>query len=94
MQAPIAASKFTVYGRVQGVGFRWSIHRVAGELGLSGWAHNRPDGSVEVWAQGSAEAIAQLASFLEQGPTGARVVTLEAEQVEPDDRIEGFQITF
>ncbi len=94
MQAPIAATKFTVYGRVQGVGFRWSTRRVAGELDLAGWARNRPDGSVETWAQGSAEAITQMASFLEQGPAGARVAAVKAEQVEPDHLLEGFQILF
>ncbi len=59
MQA-IAATKFTVHGRVQGVGFRWSTRRVAGELNLAGWARNRPDGSVEAWAQGSRRALEEL----------------------------------
>ena len=94
MQAPIAAARFTVHGRVQGVGFRWSARRVAGELSLAGWARNRPDGSVEAWAQGSRGALEELRVFIEQGPPGAVVERVEVEQVEPDDRLEGFQITF
>jgi acylphosphatase len=41
-----------VEGGVQGVGFRWFVQRVAGELGLAGSATNLPDGSVEVVAEG------------------------------------------
>lgn len=93
MQAPIVASLSTVHGQVQGVGFRWSTRRVAEDLGLSGWARNRPDGSVEVFAQGSAASLDGLRAFLEQGPPGAVVVTVDAVPVKPDETLEGFQIT-
>src|ERR1700733_6084359 len=42
-----------VHGRVQGVGFRWWTRSRALELGLTGYAANRPDGRVMVVAQGS-----------------------------------------
>ena len=35
-----------VHGRVQGVGFRWWTRSRALELGLTGYAANRPDGRV------------------------------------------------
>ena len=41
-----------VEGYVQGVGFRWFVQRIAGELALSGSATNLPDGSVEIVAEG------------------------------------------
>lgn len=62
-----------VTGRVQGVGFRWFVRREATRLGVSGWASNRPDGSVEVAADGSVDAIAALQEAIAQGPDGARV---------------------
>ena len=40
-----------VHGRVQGVGFRWWTRSRALELGLTGYAANRPDGRVQVVAQ-------------------------------------------
>ena len=43
-----------VRGRVQGVGFRWFVREAARALGLAGWVRNRPDGSVEVAAEGDA----------------------------------------
>ena len=43
-----------VHGHVQGVGFRWWTRSRALELGLAGYASNRPDGRVQVVAQGPA----------------------------------------
>jgi acylphosphatase len=58
---------------VQGVGFRWFVRERARRLGLAGWVRNEPDGSVEVAAAGTPEAIAQLRLRLVAGPPGARV---------------------
>jgi acylphosphatase len=67
------AMRFQVSGRVQGVGFRaWTYSR-ARELGVTGSVRNRPDGSVEVEAEGSAEALANFRVALEKGPPGSRV---------------------
>ena len=65
-------------GRVQGVGFRWWTRRYAMELGLRGNVFNRPDGSVEVQAAGSAEQLDVLERGLRKGPPVARVDTVEA----------------
>lgn len=45
------------YGRVQGVGFRFTAERIAGGLNLSGWVKNNNDGSVEVTAEGEEESL-------------------------------------
>ena len=44
-------------GLVQGVGFRWTNHGTARELGLTGWVLNLDDGSVEMEIQGPSGAI-------------------------------------
>lgn len=64
---------FLVQGRVQGVGFRWFVHREASELQLRGWVRNTEEGDVEVVASGSAEDLADLRESLRRGPRGARV---------------------
>ena len=69
----MAAARFIVHGKVQGVWFRASTRDVAVRLGLTGQAHNLANGDVEVLAMGDAEAIATLADWLQQGPPLARV---------------------
>jgi len=64
---------FLIQGRVQGVGFRWFVHREASELDLRGWVRNTEDGDVEVVASGSTEDLAELRATLRRGPRGSRV---------------------
>ena len=64
---------YLIKGRVQGVGFRWYVHREAAMLGLKGWVRNTDDGHVEVVAAGEPEVLADLQSALEKGSRGSRV---------------------
>lgn len=71
-----------VEGLVQGVFFRASTRARAQQLGVTGWAKNLPDGSVEVLACGADEAVAQLCAWLREGPPQARVTTVQCVEVE------------
>ncbi len=64
---------YLVKGRVQGVGFRWFVHREASALGLNGWVRNTEDGHVEVVAAGEPEQLADLEEILRKGSRGSRV---------------------
>ena len=64
---------FLIQGRVQGVGFRWYVHREASELDLRGWVRNTEDGDVEVLAHGDEPDINELRASLRRGPRGSRV---------------------
>jgi acylphosphatase len=87
---------FLIQGRVQGVGFRWFVHREASELELRGWVRNTEEGDVEVVVTGEPEDLAELRASLRRGPRGSRVDRIlehnlnesEAEQLEAF-RIEG-----
>lgn len=67
------AIHLSIRGRVQGVGFRFSLQAEAQILGLSGWVRNRRDGSVEAVAIGTAQACDALARWSRRGPPSARV---------------------
>ena len=82
---------FVVTGRVQGVGYRSFAQKTAVTLKLRGWVRNLPNGAVECLAAGSAEALSQFEERLRQGPTLARVDSLESTDSH-GDRIEGFHI--
>ncbi len=71
-----------VHGRVQGVGFRWWTRARALELGLVGRAANRPDGRVEVVAEGPRERCEELLSLL-RGPDTPGEVTAVVERFDP-----------
>jgi len=77
---------YLVKGRVQGVGFRWFVHREAGALGLHGWVRNTEDGHVEVVAAGPTADLDALGTALRRGSRGSRV---DAVIVHPLDDAEG-----
>jgi len=76
----MVALRFLVYGRVQGVGFRWFVLREAERRGLRGFARNLRDGSVEVVAAGTPQALEELARA-QQGPAHAQVERVERSDV-------------
>lgn len=87
---------YLVKGRVQGVGFRWFVHREAAALELRGWVRNTEDGHVEVVAAGEAATLADLAHALRKGSRGSRVDTVIEHELDPKEgenlgpfRIEG-----
>ncbi|MBU8817508.1 acylphosphatase [Mycolicibacterium goodii] len=79
-----------VHGHVQGVGFRWWTRSRALELGLTGFASNRPDGRVHVVAQGTREACEKLLELLRSGKTPGSVDKVVADWTEPDATMTGF----
>jgi acylphosphatase len=83
-----------VRGRVQGVGFRDYVEMRASTLGLCGYVRNQADGSVEVMAEGSEDALGQLLQRLREGPRSARVDEVAVEWVQPTGAYVGFRTAF
>jgi acylphosphatase len=70
------AKHLVISGRVQGVGFRYSMAEEAERLGLTGWVRNRRDGTVEAVIDGQAAAVEALLAWARRGPPSARVSDL------------------
>ena len=81
--------RFRIEGHVQGVWFRESTRQQAGLHGVTGYARNCPDGSVEVLACGTESALLLLRDWLDKGPPMARVSKVE-ERPSDEPCIEGF----
>ena len=83
-----------VVGRVQAVGFRWWTLRQATALGLTGWVMNGADErTVELVAEGAADALDELELRLRHGPSGARVESVEATRAPASGEFGRFEIT-
>jgi len=78
----MAAARFVVSGRVQGVFYRASTREQAIQLGLDGHARNLADGTVEVLASGAEADLDALQRWLQQGPPAARVESVRREDVD------------
>lgn len=73
-----------IRGRVQGVGFRYSVLSRARSLELGGWVRNRSDGSVEAAFEGDAERVRSIVDWCHHGPAGADVRSIDVEWAEPE----------
>jgi acylphosphatase len=78
--AVVAARRFVVSGKVQGVFFRASTVRIAEQLKLRGFVRNLPDGRVEVLALGDNAALEALARWLRDGPPRANVTAVTGQE--------------
>ncbi len=87
-----AAFRATVRGRVQGVGFRYFVLRRAQLLNLTGWVANRPDGSVEVVAEGESSQLEELLELLRHGPVGSYVTKLHHQPCPWSGRYPDFRV--
>jgi acylphosphatase len=76
------ARRCVVSGRVHGVFYRASAQQRALEAGITGYAKNLPDGTVEVLACGEEARVAEFIQWLWQGPSAAKVVNVRIDAIE------------
>ena len=69
----------SVFGNVQGVGFRYYTAEKARKLGILGFVHNEPDGTVYIEAEGEEEALKELIRWCGDGSTYAQVSRVDVE---------------
>jgi acylphosphatase len=85
-------AKFIVYsGDVQGIGFRYTAHRIASRYGLTGYVRNTPDGKVELLLQGHPKDIENCMADLKEIFT--RYITdIDIEDIPFDPEYDSFMI--
>jgi acylphosphatase len=83
----------TVYGFVQGVGFRFAVERTARTRDVSGWVRNRPDGAVEAVFEGEPANVEALVGFCREGPRGADVERVDVVAESPEG-LAGFRVAY
>lgn len=81
-----------ISGHVQGVFYRAYAQEEAQKLGLTGYAKNMPDGSVEALLKGPETQINSFIEWAHKGSPGAKVDKVEIEWQTPDQDIENFEI--
>lgn len=81
-----------VRGRVQGVGFRYEARSLARSLGLTGWISNLADGGVETYAEGPSASVDKYRRWLDEGPPGAQVSSVDVTERKPTGAYRTFTV--
>jgi acylphosphatase len=82
-----------IHGDVQGVGFRYFLIDHARPLGVRGWVRNRPDGTVEITAEGERARLEELLNVARRGPRGATVTDVDVSWAAPSGTLGPFEIS-
>jgi acylphosphatase len=88
----LTARRYVISGRVQGVGFRFFARDAARVDGIRGVVRNLDDGTVEIHAEGDAEAVLRFERAIRRGPRGARVDDVLVEPAPPATSFTDFLI--
>lgn len=91
------ARRVLISGKVQGVGFRYSLAEQARSKNIQGWCRNLPDGRVEAWLQGAKAPMMEILEWIGQGPPQAVIENVAVENqavLEPmlSETIQTFEI--
>lgn len=88
----MARLSVAVYGLVQGVGFRYFCRRHADRLGITGYAKNLMDGSVEIIAEGDKQRLLVFLDEVKKGPSLSRVGDVSAKWEEAEEKFTFFRV--
>ena len=79
-------------GRVQGVGFRWSVRNVAKGFDVTGWVCNTPDGRVQMQVSGTEDEVRSFLEAINQSELRAHVRKQIETKLETPVATRGFEI--
>lgn len=88
----LARVQLIITGKVQGVGYRISARREAERLNISGWVKNKPNGHVEIMAEGHQTQLDQFIKWAQTGPQYADVHDVVIKKLIADNEFKQFNI--
>ncbi|RYM05279.1 acylphosphatase [Sporolactobacillus sp. THM7-7] len=81
-----------VSGRVQAVGFRYFTRQAAQSAGVNGWVRNKPDGTVEIVAEGADRSMERFVAAIKEGSPFSRVENVDIRENETAEHFMSFEI--
>ena len=79
-------------GRVQGVGFRFTIKQIAKGFEIVGWVRNLPDGRVELQCSGDREEVEAFLEGIAESELKSHIKEVTASVIPPLTGARGFEI--
>lgn len=86
------ARKIIYTGRVQGVGFRYSVQQLAAGFDVLGYVKNLPDGTVELLLQGEAGEVEAMQAAILQSHLKGHIRKFDVADLKSDPALTGFRI--
>ncbi|GAA0740373.1 acylphosphatase [Clostridium oceanicum] len=83
-----------VYGKVQGVGFRYFTYYIAKSYKLTGWVKNCDDGSVAIEIQGKGTDIEKFLTKIRIGTPFSKVKKVDVIKIDIDKKEKKFNLTY
>lgn len=92
MSSPTRITVRVLYaGRVQGVGFRYTVREIVKSNPVDGYVKNRPDGQVELLAQGTGPQIDSLLQAITERFRG-NIQGIDRQEISSSEALSGFEI--
>jgi acylphosphatase len=88
----LSAKRVLFEGRVQGVGFRFTVREIAQGFDVVGWVANLPDGRVQLEAQGESEEVDQFLQAIFDSHLRAHIQRHSIREIDPSESLRGFEI--
>lgn len=88
----MAARHVFYEGRVQGVGFRYTVKRIARGFDVVGWVRNLEDGRVELQVSGDEAEVESFLEDITESELKSHIKKVEAHTIPPLQGVKGFDI--